>query len=126
MKYFELKQKQQKKVDNFNLGFCFSQPQFEDMMKKWNLTPNDTDKIVSIGFGGYCLKTEINDFINLMKNNDNELKEFLKNDKNLKDALIYELANHEYCITFDASPTLEALGLTIDDLKDKRINKIFI
>ena len=50
-KYTELKAKHQKEVDAFPFGFAFNQSQFNEMMAKWGLTPNDTDKIYSIGGG---------------------------------------------------------------------------
>ena len=31
----------------------------------------------------------------------------------------YELANHEYCITYDIEPTLDALGLTLDEINKR-------
>ena len=35
---------------------------------------------------------------------------------------LYELANHEYCITYDYEDTFNALGLTIDEINaDKRL-----
>jgi hypothetical protein len=29
---------------------------------------------------------------------------------------LYELANHEYCITYDLEDTLDALALTVDEI----------
>lgn len=35
---------------------------------------------------------------------------------------LYELANHEYCITFDLEETLDALDLTMEQINaDKRL-----
>jgi len=37
---------------------------------------------------------------------------------------LYELANHEYCITYDLEPTLTALNLSEDDVQnDERLMK---
>ena len=58
MKYLELKQKQQKEVNEFPLGFAFSKEQFEEMMEKFGLDKNDTNKIYSIGAGGYVKKSD--------------------------------------------------------------------
>ena len=32
----------------------------------------------------------------------------------------YELANHEYCITWDITDTLESLGLTREDIENNK------
>lgn len=47
--YLELKTKHEKEMNAFPSGACFSKEQFADMMQKWGLTVNDTDKICSIG-----------------------------------------------------------------------------
>ena len=40
----------------------------------------------------------------------------------IPDMFLYELANHEYCITYDLEPTLAALQLTEDEvLNDDRL-----
>ena len=51
MTYEELKNKHEQEMNAFPLGACFSQKQFEEMMQKWGLTIDDTDKILSIGGG---------------------------------------------------------------------------
>ncbi len=38
------------------------------------------------------------------------------------DMFLYELANHEYCITYDLEETLDALDLTMEQIEaDKRL-----
>ena len=40
----------------------------------------------------------------------------------IKDMFLYELGNHEYCITYDLEDTLDAVGLTVDEINaDKRL-----
>lgn len=56
--YLKLKNKQQKEIDNFPFGFAFSDEQFKEMMNKWGLTENDTDKIYSLGHGSYIRKAD--------------------------------------------------------------------
>ena len=46
-------------------------------------------------------------------------------DVEVKKAFIYELANHEYCITYNVDDTLDALNITLEELKnDERLKKI--
>ena len=42
----------------------------------------------------------------------------LENPKYLVDMFKYELANHEYGYTYDLEPTLEACGLTEEDIEN--------
>ena len=115
-KYTELKSKHQKEIDAFPFGFAFNQSQFNEMMTKWGLTPDDTDKIFSIGGGGYIRKTDADAMHEMFDRHEAERKEAMKDDDYLYQMFNYELANHEYGYTYDLTDTLEALGLTIDEI----------
>lgn len=120
MKYLKLKEKHQKEVNDFPFGFAFSNEQFKDMMKKFGLKEKDTDKIYSIGAGGYIRKTDSEAMHNMFKKHREEIENEIKNDKDgtgfIYEMFRYELSNHEYCVTYDIEPTLDALGLTLDEI----------
>jgi len=120
MKYLKLKEKHQKEVNDFPFGFAFSNEQFKDMMKKFGLKEKDTDKIYSIGAGGYIRKTDSEAMHNMFKRHREEIENEIKNDKDgtgfIYEMFRYELSNHEYCVTYDIEPTLDALGLTLDEI----------
>ena len=125
--YQEMKDRQQKEFDAFPMGAAFSQQQFQNMMEKWGLTVNDTDKICSIGGGCYIRKADIAAFTTLINKTAAELKNAitaeLTGDGFIFDMFVYELANHEYCITYDLEDTLDALGLTAEQINaDKRLS----
>lgn len=116
-KYTELKAKHQAEVDAFPFGFAFNTKQFEEMMTKWGLTPNDTDKIYSIGGGGYVRKSDAEAMDKMFERHELERKMARKyGDEYLFEMFNHELANHEYCITHDLIDTLDALGLTINEI----------
>ena len=115
-KYTSLKSKHQKEIDAFPFGFAFNESQFNEMMTKWGLTPDDTDKIYSIGGGGYIRKTDAEAMHEMFNRHEAERKEAMKDDDYLYQMFNYELANHEYSYTYDLTDTLEALGLTIDEV----------
>ena len=124
--YQEMKNAHQTELNAFPLGFAFSDAQFNKMMLKWNLDPEkDIDKIYSIGIaGGYIRKSDTKAFEELNKRFRKEEKLFKKNYKKLVDMLVYEMGNHEYCITYDLTETLEACGYSMEDLKtDKTLIK---
>ena len=115
-KYTELKFKHQAEVDAFPFGFAFNQKQFDEMMEKFGLTPDDTDKIYSIGGGGYIRKTDSDAMHEMFDRHEAERKTAMQDDEYLYQMFNYELANHEYSYTYDLTDTLEALGLTIDEV----------
>ena len=122
MNYLELKEKHQKEVNEFPFGFAFSKEQFEKMMQEFGLTKNDTDKIYSIGAGGYIKKSDAPAMDEMFKRHNQELKDAIINDKDgsgfIYQMFDYELANHEYCITHDLEETLESLSLTEKDIEE--------
>lgn len=118
--YYALKQQHQEEVNNFPMVFAFSDKQFEEAMEKLGLTVEDTDKIYSIGAGGYIRKTDSDALKEMRSRQDEAMSEAIRNDTTgdgfIFDMFSYELANHEYGYTGDIEPTLDALGLTIDEV----------
>ena len=118
--YQILKNKQHKEFNAFPIGAAFSEKQFDEMMAKWGLLPTDTNKILHIGGGCYIRKTDREAFHELVDRLDREKKEAIAADTTgdgiIKDMFLYELANHEYCITYDLEDTLDALALTVDEI----------
>ena len=115
------KERQQKEFNEFSkksMFFAFDKKQFEEGMKKLGLEPSETNKIVSIGAGGYLLKNKVNELENLSKRQKEELKQLRKNKKQFAAGMFaYELANHEFGLTYDLSETLDALGMTLSGIK---------
>lgn len=125
-KYLTLKQKHQEEVNNFPMVFAFSNEQFKEGMEKLGLTATDTDKVCSIGGGGFIRKEDSNSLSEMFSRHTNEKQEAMSNDPTgdgyILDMFDYELGNHEYSYTWDVEPTLDALGLTMDDVnKDERL-----
>ena len=119
IKYTDFKSTLEKTVNDFQpIFFAFSNEQFAEGIKK--LGASKDNKIVAVGMGGYILAKDIKRFISMVGTRKQRLKEYLKDPEQLKDAFIYELGNHEFCITYDYEPTLEALGLKIDKLTKRK------
>ena len=124
--YLKLKQKHQREINAFPLGFAFNQEQFDKMMAKWNLTSEDTDKIYSIGGGGYVRKCDSDALSELLDKHAREVTAARMENKDdyLYHMFNYELANHEYSYTGDLTDTLDALDLTLEDvIADPRMDE---
>lgn len=128
-KYLELKNNNQKRFNDFSKKyiywiFAFDSKEFENKLKEHNLTKND---IISIGAGGFIKKEHKELYLQEMNRlNDNDaFKQIKHDDLEVKKAFMYELANHEYCITYNVDDTLDALGITAEEIKkDPRLKKI--
>lgn len=125
-KYNELREKHQKEVNDFPIGFAFSDKQFEEQMQKLGLNPDDTSKVISIGGGGFIRKTDLKAFEEMFERHSKEMNEAIANDKTgegfIKEMFLFELANHEYSYTHELEDTLEALDLTKEQVRnDQRL-----
>lgn len=110
--YKELHDRHQAEINAFPFGFAFSKEQFNKMMvERFNLRPTDTDKIYSIGGGGYIRKEDHQAMCDMIERHAKEKKDAIAADLTgegyIYDMFVYELANHEYMITLTSDDTLE-------------------
>jgi hypothetical protein len=121
--YQKMKNEHQKRVNALPIKFAFSTQQFREAMEGWGLTVDDTDKIYKLGStGGFYRREDSQLIFSTLEQNAQEMEAAIAADKDgtgfIKDMFRYELANHEYCITYDLEPTLDALNLTEDEVLD--------
>lgn len=122
--YAELRAGQQKVHDDFTNRYCFfafDNAQFDEGMEKLGLKPSDTGKICRFYPGAYILREHTKEYHKLMNELDAEAKEHMRDYDFAKDAFMYEMGNHEYCLTHDIEEVLEALNLTTEDIDDNII-----
>jgi hypothetical protein len=119
-KYDEVKERHQKIVNEFPMKFAFSDEQFNQSMKELGLNPKDTDKVISIGGGGFIRKTDVKKFSDMWDTLRKEHNDLIKADKTgegyIKDMFVSELENHEYGYTYELDDTLETLELTREQI----------
>lgn len=116
-KYKALKDKHQKEVSAFPMFFAFSQSQFDEGMRSLGLEPTDTNKIYKFGdTGGFYRRSDAEELNSMLLRHSLEMDEAIADDTTgegfIYDMFLYELANHEYCITYEYEDTFRALGLT--------------
>lgn len=108
------------KIDTFPMHFAFSDQQFEKGMAALGLTPDQTDQVVNIGSGGFIHKNSLDEFKALWAGISAEKQANIDADETgdgfIYDMFLSELVNHEYCITYSTEDTLDALGLTREDI----------
>ena len=117
-KYKTLKAKHQAEVNAFPFGFAFDKDQFDEMMAKWGLKPTQRSQIIYMGGGSFVRKTDYKAMHEMFDRHAAERKEAMQDDEYLFEMFNYELANHEYSYTYDLTDTLEALGLTMDEINE--------
>lgn len=110
-------------MDAFPLGAAFSDKQFTEMMTNrfgFQDTPEDRQKIISLGYGVFIRKSDKEAYVALMNGINKELEEFLEDDANFIAACEYEYANHECQISDDWESGLRPLGLSFETLTDRQ------
>lgn len=122
MMYKEITKEVEEKLNNQKgLFYAFSKEQFEKGMKKIGLDVKETDKLTDIGSGGFILTTETENFLNIFKVKEEKMAEMFKNEEETKNAMRYELSNHEYSYTYDEEDALSALGLTTEEVEENEM-----
>lgn len=126
-KYQELRDRQQKEYNAFPFMWAFNKKQFAEGMEKLGLKETDTDKIYSIGGGGFIRKTDSEALHEMLDRLTAEMEKAIADDPTgegfIYDMFDYELANHEYGYTGRVSDTLDCLGLTAEQVEaDARLS----
>ena len=125
--YLQMKARHQKEVEAFPMAFAFSNEQFKDGMEKLGFDVKDTKKILSIGGGGFIRRSDSDAYGAMFERINAEEDEARKNEDYLFQMFSYELANHEYCYTWDLTDTLRSLGLTLEKIKaNKQMNDALV
>lgn len=123
--YRELRERQQAEFNKFPFFCAFDEKQFAEGKRKLGVV--EDSEVRHYYAGMYYRKADTEALRAMMRRFDDERKAAFKDDSFLYDAFYHELANHEYCITYDDEPTLEALGLTVEELEeDQRMGKIYL
>lgn len=130
MTYKEYKENITQEINDFTKKYCiwaFSQKQLDEALKEHNLTEKEfQDNYCSFFGGGAIRQDKVQEYLELTKRQDEELKELMKDEQFAYEALYYELTNHEYGYTYDATDTLASLNLTAEDIeKNQVLNRAF-
>ncbi len=120
-RYLDLKKQQETEFNAFPMFFAFNKEQFADGMKKLGLLPDQLDMIYKFNGGGYYRRSDAKDFHALLGRHTEEVEDAIvadiKGDGYIYEMFRYELANHEYGYTCDDSDTLNALGLSLEEIE---------
>lgn len=131
MKYYQFKEKNYKPLHDFiskNVFFAFSNEQFEEGLKKFNITREEApNKLHRYYGGGFILIEKEHEEDKITRACHKAQRKYLSKFKNLVSALRYEMGNHECAYTGDYLDGLHALGYRTEDLKkNKRLLKAYL
>ena len=117
--YLEMRKRHQAEVNAFPIKWAFNNEQLVEGMRELGLSPEDMDKVVSIG-GGFMRKSDFPKFRAMLERHQKEHEDALAADKHSNgyayEMFLCELANHEYCVTASYEETLDACGLSYEDI----------
>lgn len=120
-RYAVLREKQQEEFNKLPLRFAFSDKQFDEMMKGWGLdSDKDLDKIYRMPGGGFVQKKDHALLHETMDRHQKQLEEAIAADLDgtgfVYEMFLYEMDKHEYGYTGDLEDTLDALGMTFEEI----------
>ena len=115
MRYNEYKKFQSDQFSKLPVMFAFSEKQLKEGMDKLGAKKSE---LISIGAGGFMKQSDGHLIVEFQTQSDAMKARLMKDDLFLVDMFRYELGNHEYCITYDLTDTLESLDLTEDKVNN--------
>ena len=126
--YQAMQARHQREVNAFPMKWAFNNQQLEQGMRELGLNPSQTNEIVGIGGGGFIRRSDRQAFIDMFKRQNAEQKAALAaqktGDEYAYQMFLHELGNHEYVITGDLSDTLDACGLSAEQINnDPKLRK---
>lgn len=124
MNYREFTEAEQKRYNDFAskyIFYAFSDKQFIEGMKAKGLDPEtDKDKVYSMFGGGFYKKEDAAKVREMFQSLEDNRKKQIEADTTgegfIYEMFLYELNNHEYSYTGDMEDTLNALGLTVEEI----------
>lgn len=117
MKYSELIEKTTKRVNDLPMIFAFSSEQLDNALDDMGLSMKDMkgDKLIRMGFGAFCLKSDLDYVLSELDAVEDMKREFIKDYEHAYDAFFYEMGNHEYHINYEGDwDVLSCFGLNDD------------
>jgi hypothetical protein len=119
--YTDMKERHQQEVNAFPIVFAFNDKQFREGMAKLGLTPEDTDKVYKFGStGGFYRKSDSPALKEMFDRHEKEVQDAIDGDPTgdgfVFDMFNHELADHEYIVSGDVSSTLDAIGLSLEEV----------
>jgi hypothetical protein len=108
MSYSSFQTKQKETFQAFPMGFAFSEEQLKRVCENLGASK---EELCSVHGGCIIRKADKREYVQMLKKLDDEKTAFLSDIENFKEAVRYELANHEYQITMDRTDTVESLGM---------------
>jgi len=99
MTYQEYLSMKQRSFDALPIFWAFGKDQFNEALRERGLDPESPEqgRIVSLGYGGYCL-SEDREMIDAWLNREDELPKLMEDPEFAAAAFEYEMGNHEYQI----------------------------
>lgn len=82
--------------------FAFNNEQLEEGLQRFKTEIAAGDKMVRFMVGCFVLKSKFNEFYELVEKRGETLKELMRNPDFAGGAFLYEIANHEYMINWQA------------------------
>lgn len=120
--YQEMLARQQEEFRAFPMFFAFDEKQFNEGMHRFGLNPSDTGEVIAFaGTGGFYYKSDATKLHEMFDRHHKELQNAITADTTgrgfIYEMFVCELQMREYSYTGETEDTLNALGITPEELE---------
>lgn len=113
--YLEWKKQTQEEFNAFPMGFAYNSEQLEEEKKRLGVKENS--ELICVMSCGFIRRKDRNAFLKMNKRHAEQFKRYKQDRQFVYEMFRYELANHEYVITFNIDDTLDACGITFEEYR---------
>lgn len=115
MKYKDFSDMLQKMVNDLPMIFAFSNEQLDNALDDMGLSLKDMkgDKLIRMGFGAFCLKSDLEHIRSELCKVDEMKRDLIKDYEHAYDGFFYETGKHEYHIRLALAEVFPESGLQL-------------
>lgn len=124
--YLDLKKRHQQELEDFPIAYAFNDKQLQEALEKLGASKEDCVSV--FGHGDIVRRKDIKALLEMLKRQDEELKQRLRDDVEFAEAAFrYEMDNHEYCINWTADEdVLAAFNITFENIDQWGLQTAYI
>lgn len=123
--YLDLQKKHQDELTNFPIAYAFSKEQLDEALVK--LDAKKEECVTVMDCGDIMKRSDVPAFYEMLKRQENELREAML-DKNFAEAaFLYEMDNHEYAINWDGDADVMAcFGMSYGEIDELGLREAYL
>ena len=123
--YLDLQKKHRDELGNFPIAYAFSKEQLDEALVK--LDAKKEECVTVMDHGDIMKRSDVPAFYEMLKRQEDELREAMLDKDFAEAAFLYEMDNHEYAINWDGDADVMAcFGMSYDEIDELGLREAYL